>query len=142
MDFLNSEIPVNESASESVRNFTDAIIKSVKSKNKLIDLEVSYEDALKSNNEEKSIKSRISTKYGLVHVYPDFRTNSAQALIVNRGLIYSMLAEGFENEKINESKVYGTPFFISDEKVNLLGSYLTKDLGLQHQKGWELREFE
>jgi hypothetical protein len=142
MDFLNSEIPVNESASESVRNFTDAIIKSVKSKNKLIDLEVSYEDALKSNNEEKSIKSRISTKYGLVHVYPDFRTNSAQALIVNRGLIYSMIAEGFENEKINESKVYSTPFFISDEKVNLLGSYLTKDLGLQHQKGWELREFE
>ena len=140
MDFLEPDIPVNEDINDCVVNFTEAIVRAAKKKNNLVHIEVNYEEALKLGESEKSIKSSISTEYGLVCVYPDFKNNSAKALIINRGLIHSMTLEGFDAKKINESKVYGSPFEFSEEIVKVFGAYLTQDFGMQHQRGWEPEE--
>lgn len=131
------EIPINEELNESVKKFTEAIVHSIKIKNKLIDVEVNYDEASCADGSQKALKSSISTKYGLVHIYPDFKKNCAQASIINRGLFHSMILEGFDEQVINDSKIFGSPFIYSEDKVNTLGHYLTKDFGMQHQKGWQ-----
>jgi len=135
-DFLYSETPINEETNKAVRKFTDDIVQSAKKKNKKVEIDVVYEEALRMDNEEKSIKSIITTKYGVIHVLPDFKNNSSRAIILNRGLIYTMELEGYSTEEINEAKIYGEPFENEFDNIETIGWYLTTDLGMQHQKGW------
>lgn len=135
-DFLYSETPINEETNKAVRKFSDDIVQSVKKKNKKVEIDVVYEEAFRMDNEEKSIKSIITTKYGVIHVLPDFKNNSSRAIILNRGLIYTMELEGYSIEEINEAKIYGEPFKNEFDNIETIGWYLTTDFGMQHQKGW------
>lgn len=137
MDFLYSELPINEKINEDVKKFTTDIVSCVKKKNKKIEVDVVYEEATRADKEEKSIKSIITTKYGVIHVLPDFKNNTARAIILNRGLIYTMELEGYSEEEINEAKIYGEPFENEHNNIETIGWYLTTDLGMQHQKGWK-----
>jgi len=135
-NFLYSDIPINEEINNAVKKFAEDIINCVKINDNLIEIYVSYVEAQKIDNSEKSIKSIISTKYGLIHILPDFKNGCARASIINRGLIYAMELEGYTKEEIKEAEVYGTPFEHEHDKIEIIGRYLTSDLGIQHQRGW------
>jgi hypothetical protein len=91
------------------------------------EFDVEYEPCPSATEEKlKSSTAIITSDLGVVIVFPDFKTKSAKAAIVNLGLIKAMQAEGYDKEYIeNEGSIYSTLFPLNKESTHLLGYYLT-----------------
>ena len=91
------------------------------------EFDVEYDPCLSATDEKlKSNTAIITSDLGVVIIFPDFKTKTAKAAIVNLGLIKAMQAEGYDEEYIeNEGSIYSTLFPLNNENVHLLSYYLT-----------------
>jgi hypothetical protein len=130
----SSLLPTNEKVNAAVKEYTDAIISYITTIDPDIDYEVDYDEVSDDTETVKAAIVDIQTEYGFVTIFPDFNKNSSKAAVLNRGMIGAMELEGFDDETINNSPVYGTLMPFSIENAEMFAIMLTYDLGLQHQK--------
>ncbi len=140
MDFIDESIPLNKTVDAAVRKFAEDIVCSAKSFNPDIEVVLEYDGELRIDHKERSHSATIQSIFGVVSVFPDFAEQSAKAATVNRGLIYAMTAEGFSDEEIDAAVIYGKLVASSKEALDGFGLFLTKDFGIQAQKGVEIYE--
>ena len=73
----------------------------------------------------------ISTDLGTIRILPDFRKQSAAAMVINMGLVNAMLKEGYDYDYIGrEGAIYSDPVPFKDSTVEVLAYYLTHKLNL------------
>jgi hypothetical protein len=130
----SSLIPTNEVVDKAVRDYAETIIRYILTLNPEAEYGVDYDEAMNDIETEKAAIIDIQTENGFVTIFPDFAKNTAKAAVLNRGLIRAMEIEGFDDDTINNSPVYGNLMSFSIENAETFGILLTNDLGLQHQK--------
>jgi hypothetical protein len=130
----NYMLPVNTKICDAVDEYVDTIIKYITVMYPDIEYEVDREVACDRDKTSRSNIVDIQTEYAFVTIFPDFSINEAKAALLNRGLIRAMELEGFDEESIDESPVYGDLMPFSIENAEMFAIILTHDLGLQHQK--------
>jgi hypothetical protein len=130
----NSFLPVNKDVDCAVRKYCETIIEYMKAIDPDVDFELDYDEASDEDETHKASIADIQTEYGFVTIFPDFNKNTARAAILNRGMIQAMELEGFDDDTINNSPVYGTLMPFTVENAELFAIMLTNDLDLQHQK--------
>ena len=129
--------PINEKVDTAVKQYTDAIINHITTIKPDIDYDVEYDETTNIANTQKSAIVNIHTEYGFVTIFPDFVNDSAKASLLNRGMIGAMELEGFDEDEINNTPIYGTLMPFSIENAKIFAIVLTRDMGLQHQKNIE-----
>lgn len=118
--------PTHEVVEQAVTHYTDQIVKAVKEYDPLLEVEVDLDPCLNSDETYQANSSLITTKHGMVTVFPDFNRTSARAAVVCVGAIAQMVAEGFTEEQIQEDcKVYGQLVPPCTENYSLFGYYLS-----------------
>jgi hypothetical protein len=117
-----------------VKEYADAILNRVKSISPNIPLVSDFERGPSEDGKYYASVCDIQTEYGFVTIFPDFNKEGAKAAILNRGLVRAMDLEGFNEDEINQAKVYGDLMPFTEESVDIIVLVLTEDLGLQHQK--------
>jgi hypothetical protein len=122
---------------KAVKDFADTIVAAVVKANPDIAMSHECEETTSEDGKYHASICDIQTETGYVTIFPDFAKESAKASILNRGLIRAMELEGFDDETINESAVYGPLLSKTKQNVKMLTLVLTKDLGLQHQKNFD-----
>jgi hypothetical protein len=125
---------LHEKIDTTVREYADAILGRVKSIAPNISLVSDFEKGPSEDGKYYASVCDIQTEYGFVTIFPDFNKESAKAAILNRGLVRAMDLEGFDENEINEARVYGDLMPFTEESVDIIVLVLTEDLGLQHQK--------
>lgn len=130
----SSLLPTNEEVNSAVKQYTDAIISYITTIDPDIDYEVDYDEASDDTETVKAAIVDIQTEYGFVTIFPDFNKQGAKAALLNRGMIRAMELEGFDDDEINNSPVYGKLMPFSVENAEMFAIILTNDVGLQHQK--------
>ena len=142
MNFIDPDIPTNEKVDEAVRKFADTLVAAVRKLDKSIEIEMDFELTTKTDGSEKASVGTVSTKYGEITIFPDFNKQSAKAAIFNRGLVNSMILEGFSENDINEALIYSNMFTCQKKTIDAIASFLTKDLGFQAQKQFDFEEVD
>lgn len=127
-------LPTDEVVDAAVHEYTDSIIKHVLELFPEMDYEVHYDETTNGDETYKSTIADIQTEYGYITIFPDFKSKNSSASLLNRGMIQAMELEGFEDDVINNSAVYGTLMPNTIENAKMFAIILTHDLGLQHQK--------
>lgn len=125
---------LHEKIDEVVKRYADQIVECIKSIDPNLPL---FSDCELTQSEDGKFEASIcdvQTEYGFVTIFPDFNKESAQAAILNRGLVRAMELEGFDEDEINKQKVYGDLMPFTQESIDMIVLVLTEDLGLQHQK--------
>lgn len=135
MHFSDQSVPLNETVDTAVRKFSKDILSVAKELDGSVDVEIDYEDELRADHKERACSALIQSKFGAIIIFPDFVNQSTKASIINRGLIRAMEAEGFGDEEINNAVIYGNLLDNVEDNLHILGLFLTRDLGLQYQKG-------
>lgn len=118
---------INQPADRAVREFCDEIVAVANRLNPDADLELSYEYAT-SEDDFHSTEGVISSNFGIVMVFPDFRNDCAKAAIMNIGLIQALRKEGFEEDEIflgDKHKIFGELVPFSSEAVQKFAYHLT-----------------
>lgn len=117
----------NEKATQSVEQYTEAILKAVNGYSPDTESDVEMTDAFNTAETEKAGTTMITTKFGVVVVFPNFTNNKkAHACVLKIGTIRGMEAEGFDNEFIEaEGPIYGALLPHSESSVDVLAYYLT-----------------
>lgn len=132
-----SSMPINEVVDKAVRGYAETIIRYILTLEPTAEYDVDYDEAMNDIETQKASIIDIQTEYGFVTIFPDFSENTAKAALLNRGLIRAMELEGFDDDAINDSPVYGSLMDFNLENAEMFGIMLTNDLGLQHQKNIE-----
>jgi hypothetical protein len=127
----------HEKIDSAVKDFADTLVAAVLKINPDIAMAYECEDTTSEDGKYHASICDIQTETGCVTIFPDFAKESAKAAILNRGLILAMELEGFDEDTINDSPVYGTLLSKTKQNVKTLALILTKDLGLQHQKNFD-----
>ena len=127
-------LPLNIKVDSAVKEYADTIVKYITSMYPGIDYEVDNEIICNEAETERANIIDIQTEYAFVTIFPDFSLEGAKASLLNRGLIRAMELEGFDDDSISESPVYGDLMPFSIENAEMFAIMLTHDLGLQHQK--------
>jgi hypothetical protein len=127
-------LPVQETVENAVIEYADAITSYINAISPDIEIEKDYTPMIDESETRRASSCDIHTKYGFVTIFPDFKSNSARAALLNMGLIRSMEIEGFEDDTIEKSPVYGGLMPYTLENVEIFAAVLTQDFGLQHQK--------
>jgi hypothetical protein len=140
MNFIDPDIPINEKVDNAVRKFADTLVRAVRKLDEDIEIEIDFELTTKTDGKEKASVGTVSTKYGEITIFPDFTNQSARAAIFNRGLVNSMILEGFSEEDINEALIYSDMFPCQKKFVNAIASFLTQDMGFQSQIPFNFEE--
>lgn len=130
-----SILPLNEKIDASVRNYAERIAHYVKEFNPDVIVDLDFDDSTNTELTERATTASIQTEFGLVSVFPNFRSGGSSAAILNRGLVNAMVAEGFTEEEINDAVIYSSLLEYNESNAELLGAVLAKDMGFQHQKG-------
>jgi len=125
---------LNEQIDLVVNQYTNAILAAVKSVAPDIALVSDCETTTSEDGKFHASICDIQTELGFITIFPDFNKQSAKAAILNRGLIRAMDLEGFDENEINNAKVYGDLMPFTQESIDMIVLVLTEDLGLQHQK--------
>lgn len=129
-----SYLPLNENVDAAVRGFVAAIVANIEARDPDIEVDVEFDDANSVNDQERAAICNINTQHGIVIVFPDFIAQTAKASILNRGLVQGMQLEGFDDAEIDGTKTLSKLIDNTEENATLLGAFLSRDLGLQHQK--------
>lgn len=119
---------INQPADQAVRQFCDEIMAVANRMNSSAELELSYEYAT-SEDDVHSAEGVISSDFGIVMVFPDFRNDSAKAAVMNIGLIQALRKEGFGEDEIflsNDHKIFGELHPFSSEAVHMFANHLTR----------------
>jgi len=127
-------LPVNEIVNNAVVNYCDTIVQYIKAINPDVEYDLEYDQISNEEETQQSSIADIQTEYGFVTIFPDFKENTANAALLNRGMIRAMELEGFDDDTINEAPVYGSLMPFSPENAELMALVLTNDFDLQHQK--------
>lgn len=129
-----SFLPLNEKVDSAVKKYADTILEYIKILNP--DIEVSVDEDIASNEGDTCSASiiDIQTKMGSITVFPDFKNKSAKAAMLNKGLISSMILEGFGEDEINNAPVYSGLLSFSIDNAEIFAILLTEDMNIQHQK--------
>ena len=122
--------PLDEKTDQAVKSFTDDIVKYIDSLKEFTgQVEVEFNEACNGDETLKASFGIITTKFGVVNVFPNFIEKTAYAAVVNLGLMRAMEKEGFEEDYIlREGKIYGTLMKYSKENVKLFGIYLSQKM--------------
>jgi hypothetical protein len=128
------DLPTNEKVDTAVKQYANAIIAGIRVLDPLLEMDIDYSEAMNDNETYKATICDIQTEFGFVTIFPDFAEESSKAALLNRGMIGAMELEGFDDDAINNSPVYGTLTNFSPENVDVFVLVLTNDFGLQHQK--------
>jgi len=116
----------NETVVDAVKAYANDIVQSAKAYNIDTDVDVDFDDAFNTEETESATAAVITSKLGVVMVFPDFVKKSACASIYNVGLAKWMIAEGFSEERVHEEgKVFGATMPHNKKNVETLGYYLT-----------------
>ena len=99
-----------------------------------LDYDVEKDYAADDQQTQKASIIDIQTPYAFITIFPDFKKGKAMAALLNRGMVMAMEIEGFDDETINNSPLYGTLMPYSLENAEMFAVLLTQDLNLQHQK--------
>jgi hypothetical protein len=129
-----SDLPINQTVDTAVNQYAEAIVAGIKALNSSIEIDVEYNEAMGNDETCRASIVDIQTEFGFVTIFPDFAQQSSKAALLNRGLIGAMELEGFDDDTINDSPVYGTLTAFTPENVDVFVLVLTNDFGLQHQK--------
>lgn len=138
-----SYLPLNETVAAAVRKYADAIIASARAFDPNTDVSVEYEIfAENTDHTERAPVGMVSSGFGVVTVFPNFKTNSASACVYNRGKVQYMRLEGFDDDVIDATPTLGK--LVKQTKINVkgFGFFLTQDLGLESQKQFEQEQHE
>ncbi len=127
-------LPVNEIVNNAVVKYCDTIVQYIKAINPDIDYDLDYDQISNEEETQQSSIADIQTEYGFVTIFPDFKENTANAALLNRGMIRAMELEGFDDDTINDAPVYGSLMPFNPENAELMALVLTNDFDLQHQK--------
>lgn len=116
----------NEVIVEAVKSYTEAIVEAAKKHSVDADIDVDFDDAYNAEENESATAAVITSKLGVVMVFPDFNKKGACASIYNVGLAKWMIAEGFTEEQIEqEGRVFSQVLPYSKKNVEVFGYYLT-----------------
>jgi adenosyl cobinamide kinase/adenosyl cobinamide phosphate guanylyltransferase len=85
---------------DAVRDYAADIIVEAKEYDINADIDVTFYEANDSTETRSAHEAIITSEIGMVIVFPDFKKNSAQATIVNVGEMKRLVAEGFDEEFI------------------------------------------
>lgn len=117
---------LNEAIVDAVKTYANDIVQSAKSYDNDTEVNVEYDEAYNSEETQSATAAVITSKLGVVMVFPNFYKNRAYASIYNVGLAKWMVAEGFSEEQIHqEGKVFGATMPHSKKNIETLGYYLT-----------------
>lgn len=124
---------INEKVDALVKAYTDEIVEIIREhKGFDFDITVEYHEALNSNETEKAFVSTIITDFGMVSVFPDFKTTNSQAAVLRVGTVTAMQKEGFDDDYIfSEGAVYGTLLPYTKENAELFGTYLSMKISTE-----------
>ena len=111
-----------------VKKFCADIAESIQTINPELEIDVDFEPCYDSTETVESIQAVLSTKFGRVCIFPDFKQNSASAFVVNLGKINCMKQEGFTDDEIMDSKIFSDPFPYDESSILALSTYLTQKL--------------
>lgn len=129
-----SELPINEKVDNAVVKYCDTIVQYMLALNPEIDYEVDKDYAGDEGLTQKASIIDIQSPHAFITIFPDFDKKNCKAALLNRGLIRAMEIEGFDDDAINESPVYGTLMPYTQENAEMFALLLTQDMELQHQK--------
>ena len=127
-------LPLNETADSAVRAYVESIVSRVNTMDPTVICDVVYDDALNTDETQRAAECCIRTDLGMVIVFPNFKTDGAAAAILNRGLVQSMILEGFDDADLEKANVYGTLLEHTEYNVECFAKFLTTDLNMQAQK--------
>ena len=112
-----------------VLEYAQDIIHAANLQNKDIDVAIDFDIAVNSTSTLSAAKAKIESALGAIMVFPNFKTQSSTAYILNRGVINRMLKEGFTEEFVQRNgNIYSDEFEFTQKNVKLLGYYLTHKL--------------
>jgi hypothetical protein len=132
MDY--SSLPTNEKVDDAVVKYCDTIVAYMLGLDPTLEYDVDKDYAADDKKTQKASIIDIQSPYGFITVFPDFSKKRAVAALLNRGMIRAMEIEGFDDDVINSSPVYGTLMPFTTENAEMFAVILTRDLELQHQK--------
>ena len=127
-------LPPDEQVEEAVKQYADAIVTYISTISPDIEVEVDYNPLPNEDETLRASACDIQTEYGFVTIFPNFKNRGASAALLNIGMIRSMELEGFDDEVIQKSPVYGSLMPYAIENAETFAVILTQDFGLQHQK--------
>ena len=113
---------------QKVKKFSTDIANGVKKINPDIEIDIDFDVCYNSTETAESIQAILSTKFGRICVFPDFKMNSATAFIVNLGMINYMRQEGFTDDAIMDSKIFSDAFPYTDSSIIALSTFLSQKL--------------
>jgi len=127
-------LPPDEQVEEAVKQYAETIVAYVSTISPDIDVIMDYNAIPNKDETFRASACDIHTEYGFITIFPDFKTRSARAALLNIGLLRSMELEGFEDDEIQKSPIYGGLMPYTIENAETFAAVLTQDFGLQHQK--------
>jgi hypothetical protein len=127
-------LPPDEQVEEAVKQYAETIVTYISTISPDIEVEVEYNPLPNEDETFRASACDIQTEYGFVTIFPDFKARGAKAALLNIGMIRSMELEGFDDEAIQKSPLYGSLMPYTIENAETFAVVLTQDFGLQHQK--------
>jgi len=119
----------NQVVEDAVKDYAADIIVGIKEYDADADIDINFYEAADKTQTESAHEAIITTSIGMVIVFPDFRNKSAQASIVNVGELKRLVAEGFDEDFIeNKGMVYQSLLEYKEKHVKMFAYYLTHKL--------------
>jgi len=111
---------------EIVKDYVTDIVVAAKEYDESADIDVGFDECLNDTKTLSAHSAIITSDIGMIAVFPDFNKNSAKAAVVRIGEIKRLVAEGFDEEFIeNKGIIYGDLLDYNKKHVNMFGYYLT-----------------
>ena len=121
-----NDLLTRDGVSDSVKIFVEHICAMILIHRQEEPVQLDWEDCESEDETKHGEIAMIQTAWGLVHVYPNFRTDRASAFVIARGRISSMLSEGLDFDNISDvDGLLSREFEHSAESARFLGKYLT-----------------
>lgn len=124
------DTPLCTKTDDAVRDYAAEILASASAYDEYKGLlEIEYDLCINTEQTFAANSATICSDIGIVMVFPDFRQKSAQACILNVGLMNAMVKEGYDDEHIKkEGKVYGKLLQKNEDNVEMFSYFLTHKL--------------
>lgn len=117
-----------KSPTERVKEYCTDLADRVLAINPDLEIDIDFERCYDSTETKESIQAVLCTQFGRICIFPDFKTNSATAFVVNLGKINCMRKEGFTDDEIMDSKIFSDPFPHTESSLIALSTFLSQKL--------------
>lgn len=124
------DTPLCTKTDDAVRDYVAEILASASAYNEYKGvLDIDYDLCINTEQTFAANSATICSDIGIVMVFPDFKHKSAQACVLNVGLMNAMEKEGYEEEYIRrEGKIYSKLLQKNENNVEMFSYYLTHKL--------------